>query len=124
MNTQNDDAAERRVHSRLDRVHKLFLQVADDGVDAPRLLRCACENVSPSGLGLTVVDPLVVGTRVELWVNVEDLGARFLLGGTVRWCRPAAYRGLSEIGVELDRGRSEEMERWISLWAREAVPGE
>ena len=114
--TEADD--DRRSHARLDRVHKVFVQVVDaEQQPTGPLLRCTCENVSATGIGLTLIEPVPAGSQVELWVNVDDVEARFLLGGVVRWCRPAVHRCLYEIGIELTRGAGEEFDRWVELWA-------
>ncbi len=113
-----DQGAERRSHGRLDRVHKLFMQVVDTRQrPAGPLLRCTCENVSSRGIGMTLVEPVEPGARVEIWINVEDEDRRFLLGGVVRWCRPAVHRCLHEVGIELTHGSDDEFVRWSKLWS-------
>lgn len=120
MSAHADGTQERRAEARLDRVHKLFLQVVSEDPGDGRLLRCTCENVSAQGIGVTLLEPLRVGTRVDLWVNVEGESSSFLLGGEVRWCRPSAHKSLHEVGVALGGCEPEELGRWAGLW--EAVP--
>ena len=116
---------ERRSQPRIVRVHKIFLQVVDDQAadEEPRLLRCTCENLSPTGLAINLVESVPEDARVQLWINVEDCDERFLLAGTVRWSRPAAHQLLHEIGVELQDDPSGELERWAALWAEHGTPG-
>lgn len=111
--------SDRRAFGRLDRVHKLFMQVIDDGSGGEsRLLRCTCENVSAAGIAITLVESVPAGARVELWINVDDRDQRFLLGGVVRWCRPAVHRCLHEIGLELTDGPIDELRSWEALWSQ------
>jgi len=118
MNSLTVDEDERRAHGRIDRIHKLFMQVVEgDQRPSGPLLRCTCENVSSKGLGVTLVEPLVAGAQVEIWINIEDANLRFLLGGVVRWCRPAVHRCLHEVGVELTRGAGDEFEHWAEMWS-------
>ncbi len=75
MNSRAIDINERRTHGRQDRVHKLFMQAVDTRQQpAGPLLRCTCENVSSRGIGVTLVDPIEPGSRVEIWINVDDEG--------------------------------------------------
>ena len=114
-------ASERRVHARVGRAHKLFVQVRDDdaggGPDEGRLLRCVTENISAGGLAVTVLEQMAPGTRVELWINVHDKEARFLLSGQVRWCTPSSHEGLHDAGIELDHASSEELAEWAAMWS-------
>ena len=118
MGARKIDINERRSHGRQDRVHKLFMQAVDTRQQpAGPLLRCTCENVSSRGIGVTLVDPIEPGSRVEIWINVDDEDLRFLLGGVVRWCRPAVHRCLHEVGIELTHGSGDEFARWSQLWS-------
>ena len=120
MKTPAGDPSDRRVHSRIGRAHKLFVQVRDESGGEPeegRLLRCVTENLSAGGLAVTVLEEMAPDTRVELWINVEDKEARFLLGGLVRWCAPSSYDGLYDAGIELDEASTEELAEWAALWS-------
>lgn len=83
--------SERRGDLRGAREERLFIKVlsCDANPDAESLIISgATEDVSPSGLSLSVSESLPEDTRLELWVEIKGLPGKFLLNGTVRWCRP------------------------------------
>ena len=83
--------SERRGDIRGVREERLFVKVisCDANPDAESLIIFgATEDISSSGIALTVSESLPEATKLELRVEIKGCPGKFLLNGVVRWCHP------------------------------------
>ena len=97
--------SDRRGDLRGAREERLFVKVISCPED-PDLedttIGCTTQNVSSSGIQLSVTQAIPAATSLELWVEVKGLPGKFLLGGEVRWCREDGEK--FSCGIELREG--------------------
>ena len=107
-----DSGEERRQHPRIARDEVLFVQAelrAEDGANRTTL-RCHSADLSPGGLRLHLMDPLPVGTELELWIRIPGAARNYYLAGTVRWCRAGEHD--AELGVAVHAAPSTDDAAW------------
>jgi acyl dehydratase len=79
-----------------------------------RRLLCRTRNVSSAGLQLRMDAPVAPGSRLNVWVEVDE-GAdlrTLKLAGTVAWCQPDSIGESFFVGVRLSEGPRRTMDRW------------
>lgn len=112
------EADERRTNRRRSRDERLLVQIVS-AVGAPELAGATLPSrtcdVSASGLGLWLGQPLTPGVRIELWVNVSGMPGKFFLCGEVRWSRAVAPDYLH--GIELMPVPGDDLGRWKRCFA-------
>ena len=103
---------ERRNRPRTPRREILYVQIAAAGAPTgARILRCESADLSSAGLRVTVSEPVMPGTRVEVWIRLAELGCNFYLHGCVRWY--SVERGEAGIGMNFAEGT--DFWQWLSL---------
>jgi len=79
-----------------------------------RRMLCCTRDVSTAGLRLRMDAPVAAGSRVNVWVDVDEgADVRTLkLAGTVAWCQPDSIGESFFVGVKLTEGPRRAMDRW------------
>jgi hypothetical protein len=70
-------------------------------------------DLSVGGVRLRASAALGVDTKVHISLRTPSGGARFTLGGTVRWVVSDGSKNF-EVGISLDDFASEELLQWVS----------
>ncbi|TQV84479.1 PilZ domain-containing protein [Aliikangiella coralliicola] len=79
---------EQRKHHRQTREEKIFIEVlsaSDNGADDNVMLECTTRDISESGLKIQSQYPFIISSILELLINFESGGYKFLLTGEVKW---------------------------------------
>ena len=110
--------SERRGDLRGAREERLFIKVlpSDENPESESLIISAStEDVSSSGLSLTISENLPQDTQLELWVEIKGCPGKFLLNGAVRWCRPNGEEFVC--GIELSENEKlSDLADWQDLF--------
>jgi len=103
---------ERRGSRRFDRRETLFVQLAAAAnSEAERhTLKCQSVDLSRTGLRVTLLEALAVGTFIEAWIKISGATHTFYLVGHVRWCE-IMPQGV-EVGIALSDGPGTDFKTW------------
>ena len=111
-------STDRRIDLRGAREERLFVKVITCPTDTDlegTTIGCTTQNVSSSGIQLSVSQVIPAATTLELWVEVKGLPGKFLLSGDVRWCREDGDK--YSCGVELCDGEEpSDLADWQDLF--------
>ena len=83
-------SSDRRIDLRGAREERLFVKVITCPIDVDlegTTIGCTTQNVSSSGIQLSVSQDIPPASTVELWVEVKGVPGKFSLTGDVRWSR-------------------------------------
>ena len=79
---------EQRTHERHPREEAIFIEVlaaSNDDAKDNLTLRCTTRDISEKGLKIHSRYPFIVNSILELLINFESGGYKFLLTGEVKW---------------------------------------
>ena len=112
----NRNSSEKRQHKRIAARDRLFVQVVSCN-EQPELvgttLSCKTMDVSAGGIRIDSSDRIPVGTKLDLWVDVQSRPGKFFLSSDVRWVQES--RGILpsyHLGVELQDGAATDIAEW------------
>jgi hypothetical protein len=81
-------SVEQRKHQRKSRQEKIFIELlsaSDDTEDDNVLIECTTSDISFNGLKIASSCPFIVDSILELLINFESGGYKFLLTAEVKW---------------------------------------
>jgi len=103
---------ERRTRPRLPRKEVLYVQLAAAGAPTgARVLRCESADLSSVGLRVSVSEPVLPGTSLEVWIRLAELGCNFYLHGRVRWYSETS----GEAGIGMCFADGTDYWQWLAL---------
>jgi len=103
---------DRRTRPRLPRREVLYVQVAATAAPhGARVLRCESADVSSAGLRVSVSEPVLPCTPVEVWIRLAELGCNFYLQGRVRWYSESS----GEVGIGMCFAEETDYWQWLAL---------
>ncbi len=85
-------SVDNRQHQRLPREEKIFVEILSSSSNDSKdniLLECSTRDISQNGLKIQLEYPLLVGSILELLIQFESGGYKFLLTGEVKWFEEA-----------------------------------
>jgi len=111
-------SVESRKDERHPREEKIFIEIlsasagsADDSV----MLECTTRDISKSGLKILSEYPFINGAILELLVNFESGGYKFLLTGEVKWFEEVG-KGQYLAGFELIEAEHSDIFVWQNMF--------
>ena len=111
-------SSDRRTDLRGAREERLFVKViaCPENADLEgTTIGCTTQDVSSSGIQLSVSQVIPSATTLELWVEVKGLPGKFMLSGDVRWCREDGDK--YSCGIELRDGEGpSDLADWQDLF--------
>ncbi len=109
-----DDIPEQRRERRVPRREAVHIQITSGGPSAT-VLHCETEDLSATGFKVRTDGPVAAGHILELLIEVDGDGKRYVLVAETRWCRPAqdGYHA----GFELLDAEHSDIEPWRALFA-------
>lgn len=116
---QGKGKRERRKSRRLQRGERVLVKIAGSG-EQPSLsgevARCSTHDISGDGVRLEFSDPVPVGSKLDLRINVHDRPGTFILAGRVVWCREVgSHRTAYAVGVEFEPEGSDDLDAWRAM---------
>jgi len=112
----NTNGTEKRQYKRTQSSDRMFVQVVscDKNPDlVGTTLSCNALDVSVGGLRINSYDSIPVGSRLDLWVDINSRPGKFFLTSDVRWIESAKNTTATyEIGVELQDGAATDIQEW------------
>jgi hypothetical protein len=117
---------ERRKEPRLDREEKLFIKQVFSGNPeyGQAILKACTADLSARGLCLVASREILVGTRLELWLEHRERKAKFFLASDVCWCRQAEDAETWSLGVALKGAPGSDLSQWQIMFPTSLEPDE
>lgn len=109
------EKSNRRRHQRRLDQYKVFVQVLVCEADAElnhQTFLCRTQDVSRSGLQISLKQALPAGTLVDLWLDNPAIGKKCFLSGEVQWSRPDGEQNDYRHGVKLHQPLFSDTEQW------------
>jgi hypothetical protein len=81
-------SVDNRKHDRQQREEKIFIELlsaSDDEANDNVLIECTTRDISPTGLKVHSNSPFIKNSVLELLINFESGGYKFLLTAEVMW---------------------------------------
>jgi hypothetical protein len=112
----NANGTEKREYRRTRSKDRMFVQVVscEENPDlVGTTLSCNALDVSVGGIRINAYDHIPVGSRLDLWVDINSRPGKFFLTSDVRWVENTKHTTASyEIGVELQDGTATDIQEW------------
>ncbi len=112
---------EQRKDERLNKEEKVYIEVlssSDDTTDDNLMLACTTRDISKSGLKIQSSYPFIINSILELLINFESGGYKFLLTGEVKWLEN--LQGEQYIaGFELVEAEHSDIIVWQKMFSEE-----
>ena len=109
---------EQRRDERHSREEKIFIEVlssSSESADDNVLLECSTRDISSRGLKIQSAYPFIVHSILELLINFESGGYKFLLTGEVKWFEEVA-EGQFLAGFELIEAEHSDFIVWQKMF--------
>ncbi|WP_196138233.1 PilZ domain-containing protein [Aliikangiella sp. G2MR2-5] len=81
----SDEKRKDRRHSREEKIFIEVLAASSDTASDNLMLECSTRDISKNGLKIHARFPFIQGSILELLLNFESGGYKFLLTGEVKW---------------------------------------
>jgi hypothetical protein len=112
---------ENRAEARVEREEPIFIEVlsasgARKGDNVT--LQCTTRDISPNGLKITTNFPIINNAILELLINLQSGGYKFLLTGEVRWVRKMS-EDCYLAGFELIEAEHSDIKQWREMFENE-----
>ena len=120
MSEAPQDCDERRLDFRLNRDARLYVEVVSSlpgEQEGAEVVPCEVLDLSASGVQVAMAQPLVVGSILPLYVEVDD-SERYCLTGEVRWVKPGDRADWFVIGFQLYESEQTSIIEWKRFIAR------
>lgn len=114
----------RRHHRRLDQ-YKVFVQVILCEREAElnhQTFLCRTQDISRSGLNISLEQSLPVGTLIDLWLDNPVLGKKCFLSGEIQWTQPFNEQTHYQHGVKLHQPLFSDTEQWQRIFDQVDTP--
>ena len=105
-----------RKHLRLPVEARTFIEVeaaGPEGGSEPRLVTCHTLDVSREGVKVMIAEQLMVGTILQIGVDLPDSSNTLYLAGEVRWC--LQVEDSWSAGLKLLDSAGSDTGRWYAL---------
>lgn len=111
--SSTDEVTEQRREPRVPRREAVHIQITSGGPGSA-VLHCQTEDISATGFKVHTAAPIAQGHILELLIEVDGDGKRYVLVAETRWCR-AAEPGFQS-GFELLDAEHSDIEPWRALF--------
>jgi len=116
-------SVDNRKHHRQDREEKIFIELlsaSDDNSNDNVLIECTTCDISSSGLKIRSNSPFIQNSILELLINFESGGYKFLLTAEVKWCE-SPQEGTYMAGFELLDAEHSDFLVWQNMFNSTAI---
>ncbi len=120
MSESPQDRDERRLDFRLNRDAQVYVEVVSSlpgEQEGAEVVPCDVLDLSASGIQVGMAQPLVVGSILPLYVEVDET-ERYCLTGEVRWVKPGDRPDRFVIGFQLYESEQTSIIEWKRFIAR------
>lgn len=121
-----ETGSERRRHSRIPFEHAIYIEVVKRGSlreSDNTVIRCETIDVSIGGLRAWVPEPVPEGSHLNIAAYIGGSEGNLELQGECKWLGPAEGREGYWVGLELNDGTRENMDKWFRVVTRLQASG-
>jgi c-di-GMP-binding flagellar brake protein YcgR len=103
------ETAQRRKDKRIKQWNKARIQVLSGklGHTSPSGAEAFTYDLSLGGARIHSTEPLAIGTRIRLRIDLVRSGETVAIEGRIKWARPSPADGVCEMGVEFEHSSSQ-----------------
>ncbi len=125
MPVTHADQQDRRSEERIEQQENISVKIVFSS-ENPGLLGKTLEgatiDVSASGLGIMINQPVKKDSVLDIWVHLKNQNRKFFLTGNARWCKETESGGVYQVGLVL-RERTDtrtDLNSWQALFRKKS----